>query len=105
MPGQASKNLHTIESPLSSVMRRVYSLLVRPMLRNLPRGLRGLLIRELSANMSPADRDRLLLHDRRPEGTVLPVLPSSPADDLYLAYVKAFLVVSASGRQVRDSRP
>ena len=63
------------------------------------------MIRDLSANMSPTDRDGFMMHDPRSERAVLPVLPSSPLDDLYLAYMKGFLVDRGSGRQARDSRP
>jgi hypothetical protein len=104
MRTQVSKSLQAVESVLSSLPRRACTLLVRPILRRIPRRLRGLLIRELSAGMPAADPDGPTMRGPRAERTVLPVLPSGPADDLHLACVKGFLVDRLSERQARDSR-
>lgn len=92
-----------MDSLLLGVVRRAHVLVARPILRRLPPRLRRLLVRELSVDLSPAGPAESAMTHAGSEPTGLPVLPSSPAEDLHLAYLKGFLLDRMRGRQTRDT--
>ena len=94
-----------MDSSILKVILRPYVLLARHIIRRLPHRLRKLLIRELSLELSTADTNQSTMTDVGSERTGLPVLPSCPAEDLRLAYLKAFMLDRAKGRQTGDRRP
>jgi hypothetical protein len=54
--------------------------------------------------MSLAERDETTLQPAGAGYSVLPVLPSTPVEELYLAYVKGLSVDRISRRQASGSR-
>ena len=62
--------------------RGTYVLVFRPLVRRAPLRLRRFLVRELAVDSPPTSQS----------GSVLPVLPTTLEDELYLGYLKGFLV-------------
>jgi hypothetical protein len=73
--------------------RRAYIVSVRPLLRRLPDSLRKVMVVDLSSGLSlPATQEEPTRRPARIEPMTVPVFPSRPEEELYLAYLKRLLV-------------